>query len=159
MGVIYCIHCLKTNKKYIGSSVCLVKRISKHYRLGERQEGGSQLLYEDIYLYGRESFLYGIVEEVDESILRDREDYWKRKLHETYTLYNMKNPVEDQEERKRKHRKRTQDNYYKDIEKSREKGRKKHKKNYSFTEELKRKKKEYYEKNKERINEKRRKKT
>ena len=88
-GIVYLIHCLTNNKRYIGSSKNpLEHRIHKHFFCNRPMKNP---LYGDIDLYGRENFIYGIVEEnIPLQDLTDRETHWIRLYNGDYDLYNIR---------------------------------------------------------------------
>ena len=49
-------------------------------------------LYEDIRRYGREGFIYGVVEEVDKQTLHPREAYWINHYNTIQEGYNIRLP-------------------------------------------------------------------
>jgi group I intron endonuclease len=83
---IYCIQCLVTNMVYLGSSVDLERRIREHFRCSS-----NLLLRKAIAEYGKEYFVFSIVEICVLDTLLDREQYYVNLL---FTLpenvrYNM----------------------------------------------------------------------
>lgn len=73
MGIIYCIHNLSTNKKYIGQTVeKLQRRVVRHFRTINETK-----ISRAIQKYSKYDFVYGVVEEVDDrNLLDEREKYW-----------------------------------------------------------------------------------
>ena len=79
MGYIYKIINTENNKIYIGkTSTCIQKRFSKHiYEANNPQTKGYLFtLHKAMRKYGIEKFQIQQVEEVDNSILNEREKYW-----------------------------------------------------------------------------------
>lgn len=75
---IYCIYNKINNKKYIGKSKCIHKRIKQHITsLNRRSKDENYHLINSWYKYGRINFDYYIIEELefDEKRLKDRELY------------------------------------------------------------------------------------
>lgn len=90
MNIVYCIVCLKNNKKYIGSSSwSLKKRVKQHFYSCNQNIGGNPL-YEDMVKYGEEGFIWGIIEEVENH--KERETYWVNKYNTIEEGYNIRNP-------------------------------------------------------------------
>jgi hypothetical protein len=89
MGIIYCGVCLYTNKKYIGSSkLSLQRRITYHINRQQDNE-----FYNDIQLYGREGWLWGVVEkDIPDDELLLRELYWVEEFG-IDNLYNTRRPI------------------------------------------------------------------
>ena len=88
-NIIYELYCIETNIYYIGQTIKpLNDRISKHF--SDAKRGREQTLYEDIRKYGRESFTYKEIENVNnKDDLDERERYWIDKyIKSGYTLYN-----------------------------------------------------------------------
>ena len=87
MGIIYCIHNLTTNKKYIGQTVeKLQRRILRHFRtINETKIGRA------IQKYSKYNFVYGVVEEVEDANLLDvREQYWIKFYDTVENGFNIK---------------------------------------------------------------------
>lgn len=87
--VIYCFTCLVNNKRYIGETVHLKRRLQDHI-LGL---GSNRLLQNDIKKYGLHNFIFEILEVLPDSQtkneLLDRELYYKN-LFPKHSLYNLK---------------------------------------------------------------------
>lgn len=81
-GVIYCLHCLSTGKKYIGQTYrSLEERFSEHMDVSTRTV---TKLYLAMNKYGRNNFICGIIEDnIELNNLNDREVYWIS-VHDTY---------------------------------------------------------------------------
>jgi group I intron endonuclease len=86
-GKIYCAHCIFTGKKYIGQTVkkYLNYRITEHFADCVNY---NHKFANAIKKYGRNGFIWGIVEECDISILNDREVYWIEKYDTFNNGYN-----------------------------------------------------------------------
>jgi group I intron endonuclease len=73
-GLIYCVHCISTGKKYIGQTTqILEKRIGRHFCDSQKTD---YHFHRAIKKYGKNNFIYGVVEECDIDKLNDRETYW-----------------------------------------------------------------------------------
>lgn len=84
MGVIYKI----TNPKgriYVGKTYCLRKRVSCHKCAAGK--GSNIVLHNSIKKYGWENHTLEVIEEVDESLLNEREVFWIKEL-KTYCYEN-----------------------------------------------------------------------
>lgn len=76
---IYCIRNLINDKVYIGKAKDIYNRMISHrYQLRKKSKDENRHLIAAWHKYGEDAFEYIIVEELelDEQILRDREDYW-----------------------------------------------------------------------------------
>ena len=87
MGIIYCIHNLSTNKKYIGQTVKnLQRRVVRHFRTINETK-----ISRAIQKYSKYDFVYGIVEYVDDvSFLDEREEYWIKFYDTVGNGFNIK---------------------------------------------------------------------
>ena len=73
-GLIYCVHCICTGKKYIGQTTqILEKRIKRHFCDSEKTD---YHFHRAIKKYGKENFIFGIVEECNLEELNSKEIYW-----------------------------------------------------------------------------------
>lgn len=70
-GVIYKVTCLVNGKVYIGQTVDLKARIRSHFSTKQKYHFGFAL-----QKYGKDNFLWEIVEECPKDMLDDREQYW-----------------------------------------------------------------------------------
>ena len=73
---IYCIETKKTNKKYIGSSVDIGKRITSHFRDLEREQHRNYKLQRAYNAYKKKGFNTYILELCSKERLLDREQYY-----------------------------------------------------------------------------------
>ena len=76
---IYCIQNNINGKRYIGLSKHCMKRWYDHYNKSTNSNKKDDLekpLYKAMKKYGRDNFSFSIIEECDESQLRDKEIYW-----------------------------------------------------------------------------------
>lgn len=76
-GKIYCAHCIFTGKKYIGQTVKnnLNLRINEHFAsaIKNNRRGKFQ---KALKKYGRDGFIWGVIEECNFDKLNNREIYW-----------------------------------------------------------------------------------
>jgi group I intron endonuclease len=73
-GTIYCVHCISTGKKYIGQTIQKLQyRINDHFC---RSSNSQYKFHRAIRKYGKNNFIYGVIEECDFSFINDREMYW-----------------------------------------------------------------------------------
>ena len=85
---IYQIKNLLTGEKYIGQSVNIERRFKQH-------KNGLDLknpLYSDFYIYGIDNFSFTILEECDEYLLNERENYYIDKFDTINNGYNRSYP-------------------------------------------------------------------
>lgn len=86
---VYVIECLITHKVYVGSSVNIKDRFKRHRYELNRDNHHSQHLQRAWNKYGKDSFVFMVVEEVnDESLIVEREQYWIDKLDAYNNGYN-----------------------------------------------------------------------
>ena len=82
-GIIYCAHCIISNKKYIGQTInTLTQRKHKHNNAAKTSKCRNKF-YSALNKYGEENFIWGIIEEVDDKNLDKREKYWI-KIYSTF---------------------------------------------------------------------------
>jgi group I intron endonuclease len=75
-GKIYCAHCIFTGKKYIGQTKQkLCNRIASHF-IDSNKPSPKGKFYRALKKYGRNGFIWGIIEECDLSILNNKEIFW-----------------------------------------------------------------------------------
>lgn len=85
-GKIYCAHCIHTGKKYVGQTITLLEyRVTQHFGLSKSNQ--HKFAYA-LKKYGRDGFIWGIIEESDISLLNDREVYWIEKYDTFKKGYN-----------------------------------------------------------------------
>ena len=81
---VYAITCTKNNKVYVGSTNNFHRRQLEHLQSLKRHTHENSNLQEDYDLYGKEHFVFNIVEELDGYIVKsdrfNRENYWIQKL-------------------------------------------------------------------------------
>lgn len=78
---IYAIKNVINEKRYIGSTSKLSKRWSQHKRELNRNVHFNSYLQNAWNKNGENSFVYEIIENCDENILMDREEFWIKSLH------------------------------------------------------------------------------
>jgi group I intron endonuclease len=86
---IYCITCTVNGKQYVGSSKNVQRRMRMHKYNGENGNTKLPLLYDEMRMYGLESFIIEILEQCPEKALSEREDYWIKVLHTNVEGYNI----------------------------------------------------------------------
>ena len=78
---IYKIQNLINNKIYIGQSIEIERRWQKHLTAND-----NFLIHKALKKYGKENFIFSIVEECDQSQLDEREQYWIQYYNSIYSL-------------------------------------------------------------------------
>lgn len=89
-GKIYCAHCIFTGKKYIGQTRqrLLCNRISKHFSDAKKSNTNGKF-QKALRKYGREGFIWGIIEECDINLLNSKEIYWITEYKTLENGYNL----------------------------------------------------------------------
>ena len=82
---VYVIVNLINNEMYIGSSMNLGNRKTKHFSLLKNNKNPNNLLQSAVNKYGIENFEFGILEYCTESLL-EREQYFVNKLNPVYNI-------------------------------------------------------------------------
>ena len=100
-----------TGDFYIGSSVNIKRRWTRHRSSSSWKENPNSGLYKDMAKYGRDIFKFEIIEETTE--LKEREQYYIEKLKPTYNNYRAKG---QDTERYRKHNNQITKEYYQSEE-------------------------------------------
>lgn len=89
VGYIYCITNKVNGKQYVGKTTTSVKqRFAEHLRDRHKRQAENRPLYRAIEKYGEENFFVETLEEVEEDILSQREEYWITKLDTYSNGYN-----------------------------------------------------------------------
>ena len=83
---IYSILNTSNNKKYIGSSIKLENRKYKHFWMLLKQRHDNQYLQKSYNKYGKDSFIFEIIEECDPTMLVERENHY-------INFYNSSDPT------------------------------------------------------------------
>lgn len=86
-GKIYCAHCIHTGKKYIGQTIKenFNLRIAEHFVDCKKY---NHKFANALKKYGRDGFIWGIIEECDVSILNKKEILWIAKYNTFNKGYN-----------------------------------------------------------------------
>ena len=78
------------NKCYIGQSVDIQQRWSKHLSAFNGEHTPDYKIYRAFEKYGLQNFTFEVIEECDRSMLNDREDYWQDYFHAKDFGYSIK---------------------------------------------------------------------
>lgn len=73
---IYKIHCSGNNRDYIGSAVNHIQRWHSHRSMLRNNKHNNRHLQNAYNKYGKDSFKYSLIEECDEKLLVEREQWW-----------------------------------------------------------------------------------
>ena len=84
-GIIYCYHNLITGKKYIGQTIKPELRYKQHISQSKRER---DKFHTAMRKNGVESFVYGVIEEIEEKELDSREIHWIREYNSVENGYN-----------------------------------------------------------------------
>lgn len=86
-GKIYCAHCITTGKKYIGQTTKnnLNLRISEHFVDSKKY---NHKFANALKKYGKNNFIWGIIEECEISLLNEKEIYWIENYNTVVKGYN-----------------------------------------------------------------------
>ncbi len=87
---IYCIICTVNDKRYVGSSKNVQRRMRMHKYNAESDNTTLPLLYGEMRFYGLEFFIIEILEQCLEKDLLEREGYWVGVLHTNIDGYNIR---------------------------------------------------------------------
>ena len=89
-GKIYCAHCIPTGIKYIGQTKhkSLYNRIATHFADANRKNRKGKFKHA-LNKYGRNGFIWGIIEECDISLLNEKEIYWIEEYKTVTEGYNI----------------------------------------------------------------------
>lgn len=86
---VYSIRSEFCEKLYIGSSICIKKRVREHrYRL-RNDIHNNKKLQDDWNHFGETSFVFSIVEECNADEIKQREQYYIDKYFDSGTMYNL----------------------------------------------------------------------
>ena len=123
-----------TGDFYIGSSKDIKRRWAEHKCKSKWNKQPNSQLYQDMQKYGIDKFVFEVLEVVEESFLKEKEQYFIETLKPTYNNYNA-NGLDI--ERRKEHQK----EYDKEYQKSDKY--KKYQKDYQKSDKYKEYKKEY----------------
>ena len=89
-GKIYCAHCIFTGKKYIGQTIKnnFNLRIAEHFASANKNNRKGKF-QKALKKYGRNGFIWGIIEECDLIELNNREIYWIAEYKTVENGYNL----------------------------------------------------------------------
>jgi hypothetical protein len=89
---IYMIKNIINGKSYIGASIKPYRRVKQHlsYHQPESRICGSIAIANEIDTYGKESFVWGVMEYVSREFLRDRERYYINQYKPEYNLNEVR---------------------------------------------------------------------
>lgn len=73
---VYCVRNQITGKQYIGKTTYGRKRVVSHFRLWKTPANHKNPFYLDIKKYGKENFVWGVVEYAEEEKLKERETHY-----------------------------------------------------------------------------------
>lgn len=90
LGKIYCAHCIFTGKKYIGQTrqKLLCNRIAKHF-IDANKNYSNGKFQRALKKYGRNGFIWGVIDEYDISLLNTKEIYWIAEYKTVNEGYNL----------------------------------------------------------------------
>ena len=87
---VYMIKCLINGKKYVGQSIKPITRRDKHFTIHNikcsKRTNTNTILQADIKLYGKDKFVFGIVEYCEPEQLLERETYYINLYKPEYNL-------------------------------------------------------------------------
>ena len=127
-----------TGDFYIGSSNNVKRRWTEHKKPSTRKRFPNNQLYKDMQKYGIENFVFEVIEEAEESFLKEKEQQFIETLKPTYNNYMAKGwNIERRKETCRKYSKE-----YRKTDKCKD-YQKKYQKEYQKTDKLKKYCKEY----------------
>jgi len=89
-GKIYCAHCIFTGKKYIGQTIRnnFNLRITEHFSSANKNNRKGKF-QNALNKYGKNGFVWGIIEECNLVELNDREIYWIMEYNTVECGYNL----------------------------------------------------------------------
>jgi hypothetical protein len=85
---IYMIKNLINGKRYIGASIKPYRRVKQHlsYYKPDSRICGSTAIANEIKTYGKESYVWGVIEYVNKALLKERERYYINQYKPEYNL-------------------------------------------------------------------------
>ena len=81
---IYMVKNLITGKRYVGQSATPYKRRGEHLSVVKKIRNTNEWLQDDLKQYGRESFVFGVIEHCEKERLLEREQYYIRQMKPEY---------------------------------------------------------------------------
>ena len=89
---IYMIKNLINGKSYIGASIKPYRRVKQHlsYQTPGASRAGSTAILEELNIYDKKSFVWGVIEYVSETFLSEREKYYINKYKPEYNIYEVR---------------------------------------------------------------------
>jgi len=78
---IYCIECLVSHKKIVGSTKRFNNRVAEHYYKLRNNKHGNRHLQNAYNKYGENNIIIYLIEECNEDVLVELEDYWMEQLN------------------------------------------------------------------------------
>ena len=88
ISAVYKITNIVTNDFYIGSSKNVKKRWREHKCPSSLKKHPNNQLYQDMRKYGTDKFVFEVIAEVEESFLKEKEQYFIQTLKPTYNDRN-----------------------------------------------------------------------
>jgi len=85
---VYMIKCLANGKCYIGQSIQPNRRKYDHFSIKENPNNTNLLLQADVKQYGRNNFIFGIIEHCEPELLLERETYYINLYKPEYNIIN-----------------------------------------------------------------------
>ena len=127
-----------TGDFYIGSSRNVKRRWAQHKYPSVWKKHPNSLMYQDMQKYGVDKFVFEVIEEAEESFLKEKEQYFIETLNPTYNNYNANGwDIERKKKTKKEY-----DKEYRKSDKYKE-YQKEYQKEYNKTDKYKKYKKEY----------------
>jgi hypothetical protein len=84
---VYMIKCLANGKCYVGQSKSPYRRNTEHFsKKTDKCTSYNSYIQADLKQYGRNAFVFGIIEYCEPEQLLERETYWINKLNPEYNL-------------------------------------------------------------------------
>ena len=103
-----------TGDFYIGSSKDVKKRWREHKHPSVWKNHPNNQMYIDMQKYGVDKFVFEVIEEAEESFLKEKEQYFIETLNPTYNNYNAKGlNIEKRKKSKKEYRKTDNQKKYK----------------------------------------------
>jgi hypothetical protein len=84
---IYQVKCMVNGKRYIGKSVAPIRRKNTHFSIHKKITSTNEALQADLRQYGKQSFVFGIIEHCPIELLDERETYYINIYKPEYNQY------------------------------------------------------------------------